>query len=136
MNTSKSTGLIQLVKNSSSLDAVKKEESFPGSLRKLFEQRYVNMDMLCCMFRGLCICSIVVCGIPSLLSSCSITTITISLHSTSTMLSGTAHHRTPTASLARSPPAYQLLSGDTSRVWPPTVSSLIYWASRIATTAT
>ena len=42
MNTSQRTGMIQLIKRSSSLDATKKSENFPGTLRKLFVQRYGN----------------------------------------------------------------------------------------------
>lgn len=43
MNTSQRTGMIQLIKCSSSIDAVKKMEGFPGTLRALFIQRYGNM---------------------------------------------------------------------------------------------
>ena len=40
MNTSQRTGMIQLIKRCSSLDAIKKSEDWPGSLRALFLQRH------------------------------------------------------------------------------------------------
>lgn len=40
MATSKSTGLIQLIPDSISIDALKKQPSWPGSLRAHYEQSY------------------------------------------------------------------------------------------------
>ena len=40
MSTSKSTGLIELIPNATSLDGLKKRESWPGSLRAHFEASY------------------------------------------------------------------------------------------------
>ena len=40
MSTSKSTGLIQLIPDAFSLDSIKKKSSWPGSLRRYFEQVY------------------------------------------------------------------------------------------------
>ena len=40
VSTSKSTGLIQLIPNSISLDGLKKGEHWPGSLRAYFESNY------------------------------------------------------------------------------------------------
>ena len=40
LSTSKTTGLIQLIPDSISIDALKKEPSWPGTLRGHFEQSY------------------------------------------------------------------------------------------------
>ena len=40
MNTSQSTGLIQLIPDATSLDGLKKSRAYPGSLRKYFEQTF------------------------------------------------------------------------------------------------
>jgi len=42
MNTGKSTGAIQLIRASSSIDAVKKQQDFPGTLRRWFVQKFGN----------------------------------------------------------------------------------------------
>jgi hypothetical protein len=46
MNTSQRTGMIQLIKRCSSLDAIKKSEDWPGSLRALFLQRYGTYSVI------------------------------------------------------------------------------------------
>jgi hypothetical protein len=46
VSTSKSTGLIQLIPNSISLDGLKKGEHWPGSLRAYFESTYGPPDSL------------------------------------------------------------------------------------------
>jgi hypothetical protein len=42
MNTGKSTGAIQLIRGSSSIDAVKKKPDYPGTLRRWFVQSFGN----------------------------------------------------------------------------------------------
>ena len=40
MNTGKSTGVIQLIRDSSSIDGIKKKPDYPGSLRRWFVQKF------------------------------------------------------------------------------------------------
>lgn len=40
LSTSKSTGVIQLIPNATSLDGLKKKEGYPGSLRSYFLKTY------------------------------------------------------------------------------------------------
>jgi hypothetical protein len=47
VSTSKSTGLIQLIRNAISLDGLKKGEHWPGSLRAYFESTYGPPDSPC-----------------------------------------------------------------------------------------
>ena len=44
MSTSQTTGLIQLIPNAQSLDAMKKSDYWPGSLRAYFEKTYGPTD--------------------------------------------------------------------------------------------
>lgn len=44
VSTSKSTGLIELIPNSISLDGLKKSEGYPGSLRAWYEQKFGSPD--------------------------------------------------------------------------------------------
>lgn len=44
MNTSQSTGLIQLIPDATSLDGLKKSKAYPGSLRRYFEQTFGHVD--------------------------------------------------------------------------------------------
>lgn len=40
VSTSKSTGLIELIPNSTSLDGLKKSEGYPGKMRLWYEQKF------------------------------------------------------------------------------------------------